>query len=661
MASFTQTERVISVKTPLPADTLLLKGMTATERLSSPFDCQLDLISEDFEIAASRVLGQPMTVSLHLLDGSSRWFNGICSRFSHAGHEDRFCRYRATLVPWFWLLTRSSDCKIFQEMTVPDIIKKVFRDAGFTDFEDALSGNYPTREYCVQYRETHFNFVSRLMEQYGIYYFFKHRDGKHTLVLADAYGAHEPFPGHEQIPYHLPDEIAVREQDYIFDWNRATTLRSGAFAHDDYDFTSPRSELLGQVANHLQHEHNDLEIYDYPGEYDKSEDANGYARVHVEELQSDHALGYGQGVSRGIAVGSLFTLADHPWREQNQEYLVTSAVHHLRSNEFISTGRQENGPPYRSSFQVIPANQPFRPPRITPKPAIHGLQTAVVVGKSGEEIWTDKYGRIKVQFHWDRYGKKDENSSCWMRVAYGWAGKQWGAVAIPRIGQEVVVSFLEGDPDRPLVVSSVYNADQMPPYGLPSNQTQSGVKTRSSKGGGADNFNELRFEDKKGSEDVYFHAEKDFHRMVEHDDDLVVMNNQTIEVKQNRTEVVTQGNEKITIKQGNRTEELSQGNETVTIKMGNRKVELGMGNDDLTLEMGNQTTKLSLGKSTTDAMQSIELKVGQSSVKVDQMGVTIKGMMIKIEGQVTVDVKGVMTTVKGDGMLTLKGGLTMIN
>jgi type VI secretion system secreted protein VgrG len=660
MASFTQTERVISVKTALPTDTLLLKSMTATERLSSLFEFQLELVSEDFEIAASRVLGQPMTVSLQLLDGSTRWFNGVCNRFSHAGHEDRFCRYRATLVPWLWLLTRSSDCKIYQELKVPDIIKQVFRDAGFTDFEDALSGTYPKLEYCVQYRETHFNFVSRLMEQYGIYYFFKHSDGKHLLVLADAYGAHRPFPGHAEIPFHIPAEIAVREQDYIFEWSRDTALRSGAFAHTDYDFTSSGSNLLGQVAHQLQHGHNALEVFDYPGEYNKSEDADAYARVRVEELQADHAVGYGQGVSRGIATGSLFTLAEHPWREQNAEYLVTAAVHHLRSNEFVTTQR-EGGPAYQSSFQVIPATQPFRPPRVTPKPAIHGLQTAVVTGKAGEEIWTDKYGRIKVKFHWDRWGKKDESSSCWIRVAYGWSGKQWGAVAIPRIGQEVVVSFLEGDPDRPLVVSSVYNDEQMPPYGLPANQTQSGVKTRSSKGGGASNFNELRFEDKKGSEDVYFHAEKDFHRVVENNDDLLVMNNQTIEVKQNRTEVVTQGNEQTTIKQGNRTEELSMGNEQLTIKMGNRQVQLDMGNDDLKLKMGNQTTNLDLGASSTEAMQSIELKVGQSSIKIDQMGVTIKGMMIKIEGQVQVDVKGVMTTVNGDAMLTLKGGVTLIN
>ena len=289
---------------------------------------------------------------------------------------------------------------------------------------------------------------------------------------------------------------------------------------------------------------------------------------------------------------------------------------------------------------------------MTPRPTVKGPQTALVTGKSGEEIWTDKYGRVKVQFYWDREGKKDDNSSCWIRVSHPWAGKSFGAVQIPRIGEEVVVDFLEGDPDCPLITGRVYNAEQTVPYTLPANQTQSGLKTRSSKNGGSANFNELRFEDKKGSEDIYFHAEKDFHRFVENNDDLQVGNNQTIKIKNDRTEEVTDGNEKVTIARGNRNVEISMGNEALLIKMGNQSTKLNM---------GNQSTKLDLGKSETEALQSIELKVGQSSVKLDQMGVTIKGMMIKIEGQIMVQVKGLMTQVNGDAMLTLKGGITMIN
>jgi type VI secretion system secreted protein VgrG len=308
---------------------------------------------------------------------------------------------------------------------------------------------------------------------------------------------------------------------------------------------------------------------------------------------------------------------------------------------------------YQNSFTSIPASTNFRPSRITPKPMIHGIQTALVVGPSGEEIWTDKYGRVKVQFYWDREGKKDDKSSCWIRVGHPWSGKNWGAIHIPRIGQEVLVSHMEGDPDRPLITGMVYNAETMPPYGLPDNKTQSGIKTRSSKNGGSDNFNELRFEDKKDQEEVYFHAEKDFNRVVENNDSLKVGfdkkddGNQSIEIFNNQD-----------VKIG--TSQSKDGSQTIQIWK-NRSTELKMGNDDLHLDMGNQTTKLDLGQSQTEAMQSIELKVGQSSIRLDQMGVTIKGMMITIEGQMMTEVKGMMTQVIGNAMLQAQGAITMIN
>jgi type VI secretion system secreted protein VgrG len=326
--------------------------------------------------------------------------------------------------------------------------------------------------------------------------------------------------------------------------------------------------------------------------------------------------------------------------ENGKKYVVTSVRHEATDGTYGPTAMTGG---YNNNFTCVPATVTYRAPRLTPKPFVQGPQTAVVVGPAGEEIYTDKYGRVKVQFFWDRKGKKDENSSCWVRVAEVWAGKTWGMVFNPRIGQEVVVDFLEGDPDRPLITGRVYNADQMPPYTLPDNQTQSGVKTRSSKNGSTENFNELRFEDKKGSEDIFFHAEKDFHREVENDDDLKVLHDQTIEIKNNRTETV------------------KEGNETIAIKQGNRDVTIEMGNESLKIKMGNQTTKLDLGASSTEAMQSITLKVGQSSITLDQMGVTIKGMMISIQGQVQTEVKGVMTQVSGDAMLTVKGGITMIN
>jgi type VI secretion system secreted protein VgrG len=316
---------------------------------------------------------------------------------------------------------------------------------------------------------------------------------------------------------------------------------------------------------------------------------------------------------------------------------------------------------YNNRFEAIKASVQYRPARLTRKPVISGVQTAVVVGRSGEEIYSDKYGRVKVQFHWDRKGTNDENSSCWVRVSQDWAGKNWGAVFIPRMGQEVIVDFLEGDPDRPLITGRVYNAEQMPPYTLPDNQTQSGVKSRSSKGGGAANYNEIFIEDLKGSELIRAHAEKDLLTEVEHDETRNVMNDRTVTISNNETQTVDKGNETLTLNQGNQSTTIKMGNQTITLNQGNQTTTLDMGNQSITLKMGNQTTNVNLGKISEEAMQSIELKVGQSSILINQMGVTIKGMMISIEGQIQVQVKGVMVQVNADAMLILKGGITMIN
>ncbi|MGA8351672.1 MAG: type VI secretion system tip protein TssI/VgrG, partial [Isosphaeraceae bacterium] len=393
----------------------------------------------------------------------------------------------------------------------------------------------------------------------------------------------------------------------------------------------------------------------------------------------------GQSTCRQFTAGCKFTLDRH--FNANGSYVLTQVSHRATMGDTY-TGGSDTSPFYENSFQCIPAALPYRPARTTPRPTVEGPHTAVVVGNAGDEIFTDKYGRIKVQFPWDRQGQKDANSSCWARVATLWAGKQWGIIHIPRVGQEVIVAFEEGDPDRPIVVGSVYNAENMPPYTLPDNKTQSGYLSRSTLNGTDQNFNQLRFEDKKDSEEIYFHAEKDFNRVVENNDTLKVgfdkkdkgnqtveiYNNQslkvgtascdegsqTIEVYKDRTETVKTGNETVTVKQGNRTITVEQGNDTHQVKQGNRDVKIDMGNDSLKLGMGNQTTKLDLGASSTEAMQSITLKVGQNSITIDQMGVTIKGMMIKVEGQVQTEVKGLMVQVSGDAMLQAKGAITMI-
>jgi type VI secretion system secreted protein VgrG len=668
----TQRQRGAAVTTPLGEDVLLLRRMTGTEALGRPFQLTLSLFSERGDLRFDDVLGQSFSVRMDLPGGGQRYFNGIVSHFSQSPGEGRYAHYQATLRPWFWFLTRTTDCRIYQNKNVPDIIREVFGRHEFAEFDDSgLSGTYRTWEYCVQYRETDFNFVSRLMEQEGIYYYFRHAEGRHTLVLCDSIGAHDVVEGYETIPYYPPDEQRRRQREQIHDWQLTCQVQPGAYELNDFDFTRPRTSLRVRSSAPHEHQLGGLEVYDYPGEYTQSQHGDAYARVRLEELHAEYERAYGSGNAAGLTVGALFTLENFPREDQNREYLILSTDYEIVSDEYESRMgfAAEARDPFACNFTAMDRRVPFRPTRITPKPLVQGPQTAVVVGAAGDEIHTDEYGRVKVHFHWDRHDESNENSSCWIRVSHPWAGKTWGTIAIPRIGQEVIVDFLEGDPDQPIITGRAYNAEQMPPYALPDNATQSGTKSRSSKGGDGTSFNELRFEDKKGQEEVYFHAEKDFNRVVENNDTLKVgfekkgAGNQTIEVYNDQNETI--GNSQ-TVKigsaqaaSGSQTVEVWK-DQTVTVKVGNRDVTVEMGNDALKLKMGNRSVKLDLGKITEEALQSIELKVGQSSVKIDQMGVTIKGMMVKINGTVMTEVKGLMTKVEGSAMLNIGGGITMI-
>jgi type VI secretion system secreted protein VgrG len=674
MSTYTQEGRLLSATTTLGTDVLLLTAFSGEERLSRLFRYELEFLSDNESIAAKDVVGKPVGWSVHqTVYGleQPRYFHGVVSRFAAGPRGYREMRtYRAEVVPWFWFLTHTADCKIFQNKSTPDIVKAVFAAFGFQDYKDSLKGSYSPREYCVQYRETAFQFVSRLLEEEGIFYWFQHEEAKHTLVLADQASSYFTLP-ESPVPYApgslVPSHVSAWEHRYAF--------RTGKWTNTDYNFETPATSLLATTSTVVPlPDAPKYEVFDYPGLYQVKSAGDGVVKVRMGEEEAGYDSAEGASRCVTFTPGGKFTLQDYGVDAENQDYLVT-AIRHTAVDGSI-TGRGESR--YDNTFRCIPASVLFRPERVTPKPFVHGPQTAVVVGPSGEEIYVDKYGRVKVQFFWDRVGKKDENSSCWIRVAQHWAGKNWGIVFHPRIGQEVVVDFLEGDPDRPLITGRVYNAALMPPYDLPANMTQSGVKTRSSKGGGTANFNELRFEDKKGSEDIFFHAEKDFHREVENDDDLKVFHDQTITIKNNRTEEVQEGDEKVTIDKGNRTVTVSTGNDTHDVKTGNRQVTvetgndshdiqkgnravtIDMGNDTLTIKMGNQTTKLNLGASSTEAMQSITLKVGQNSVTIDQTGVTIKGMMVSIEGQIQTSVKGVMTQVQGSAMLQLSGGMIMI-
>ena len=575
-----QTERAIEVSSPLGKDVLLFRSMQASEQLGRMFDYRLELLSDDHNIKLEDVLGQSLTVSLETPNGD-RFFNGFVSEFSYVGIHDDRALYHASLRPWLWFLTRSRDSRIFQKMTAPDIIRQVFQDAGFTEFEDQLTGNYREWDYCVQYRETAHDFVCRLAEQEGIYFYFKHADDNHTLVLADSYSAHDTVPGYEEIPFYQPDaggRAGRRDRQHVFDWRVTQHVQPGKFSVKDFDFEKPSADLEAKLNSPDAHAHDDGEVYDYPAEYKEAGDGDNYVRIMQEQHKAQFERVDGQANARGIMVGGLFTLTGFPRDDQNREYLVVQASYTL-SSDVYGTGGGDGGQLFACGFEAIESSKPYRSPPITPKPLIRGPQTAIVVGKSGDEISTDKYGRVKVQFHWDRYWPvQDDKSSCWIRVSprSGPAGAG-AAVTLPRIGQEVIVDFLEGDPDRPIVTGRVYNAEQMPPYDLPANATQSGIKSRSSKGGSGEDFNEFRFEDKAGSEEVYLHAQKDFNGVIEND--------QTTDVQNDRTTDVA-NKDKLTVGM-DRTMDIGQ-NETNTVGM-NREATVSM-TDKLTAGMNRDVT-----------------------------------------------------------------------
>lgn len=693
---------------------LVFRRLEGHESLGRPFEYRVEMYCSSPDLKAADILGTPMVVSvLNTETNQKRFFHGLVASFCYAGDTGREHVYRAVLRPWIWFLTRTTDCRIFQNVDVKEILTKVFKTKNsFSDFDTkGLKGTYRKWEYCVQYRESDFDFASRLMEQEGVYYYFEHTQAKHTLVLCDASASHTPITGDPIIPFRVSGEGQL-ESERIAEWLRTETLQSTKFQYRDFDFEKPSANIETRANLTQSHKLATFEQYDYPGEYTLVADGNRYAKIRSEEIGSQYSVAIGAARSYRLASGYKFTMSDFVRKADNMEYLVTSTQLEIVSGEvgFLSSDKQNL---FDISFTAIDAKQAYRAPQITPRPRIAGPQTAIVVGKAGEEIWTDKYGRVKVQFHWDREGKKDENSSCWIRVAQVWAGKNWGAMHIPRLGQEVVVEFLEGDPDRPLITGRVYNNEQLPPYDLPDNATQSGIKSRSTKKGLAENANELRFEDKKDLEQVYFHAERNMDRVVENNETVKVgydkhnPGDQLIEIYNNRKLRVgmkssapasggasggaappppppppTDGSETIevfnnqSIKVGdptatgssqtleifkNRTKTIKTGNETIKIEMGNRDTNISMGNDTLTLGMGNLSIDCKLGKVTIKAMQAIELLVGASSIKVEPAQISIQAPIIKVAGQGMVDINAPMTTVKGSAMLVESGGVVMIN
>lgn len=643
----TQDGRLMSIVTPLGKDYLLVNRFTATEGLSQLFSVDVELLHEENEVSFSpttvdphSLIGQAVTIFVSSDDGSTREFSGMVNKFSQGNRDVRFSYYYISVVPHIWLLTQKSQSRIFQQMSVPDILKKIF-DGFQVKYE--LQDTYEPRNYCVQYRETDFDFASRLMEEEGIYYYFEHSGGTHKVIIGDTPQSHRDCPGKSTIPFFVnagdTEYFVGSVSSFLSDYK----LQTGKVTLWDYNFQLPTNRLnLDQPSRFSFGDSQKLELYDFPGGYarkydgiDKSggeqsgelnkvfNDRQSTVKKMMESLDAQCTTATGNSDCCSISAGYRFTLSNHPNGDLNKMYTILTVTHEAEQNpSYVSNEGATD--PYTNSFTCIihGAGQPgFRPTRKTPKPIIQGSQTAVVVGPSGEEIFTDKYGRVKVQFNWDRDGKVNESSSCWVRVAQTWAGNKWGTMFIPRIGMEVLVHFLEGNPDQPIITGCVYNPQTMPPYTLPDEKTKSTIKSNSSKGGGG--FNEFRFEDKKGSEQIFIHAEKnqdirvknDCMELIKHDRHLIVENDQYEKVKKDKhLQVGGDHNEKIT--------------GTMSLKVDSDLQEKVANNYALDAGMG---VHIKAGMTAViEAGTSLTIKVGGNFININPGGIFIKGTMVMI-------------------------------
>ncbi len=603
---------------------LAVMGFEAQEALSQLYSVEVTLAAPaEVSVDEKALVGQPALLSVHLGDGSDRLYHGIVSRVARwdAGRSPERQRFRVTVVPRLWTLRHTRRSRIFQEMSVPDIVQQVLAD-GQVEHTLSLQGSYAPREYCVQYRESDFDFVSRLLEEEGIFYSFAHSEDAHTMILNDASDTCAAISGEASVVYREPSKL-VAGSEAVHAFSAHKKIQPGAVVLRDFDFVRPALDLTADTtADDGEHA---LEIYDYPARYVDPGLGKSLARIRMQELRASVEEAVGTSNCRRLIAGNTFELAEHPLSEFDRSYLLLSVRSLGRQPEVLTheQAMSETKEGYRNEFICMPAQVPYRPPRTAPRPIIAGAQTAIVVGPPGEEIHTDEHGRIKVQFHWDREGQNNDRSSCWIRVSQAWAGQSWGALYLPRIGHEVVVEFLEGDPDRPIVTGSVYNGQNPPPIHLPDEKTQSTLRSNSSPGGSGSN--ELRFEDAAGRELVYLHAQKDFNIVVENDKTQQVGGNETLLVKKDRTKTI-------------------EGNQALEVKK-----------DDDSVIGGNQTLEVVKDRSTTVTGNHTESVIGDQTISVDSN----QRVMIAMASTETVGL-GKMLNVGGAYAITVGAALNQL-
>lgn len=679
-----------------------LVSFSGHEEISRLYSYQLEILWRNDKVGPADMIGKKVAV-LVARGETERWFHGHINRFSAAGSRSNYRVYRATMVPWLWFLTQTSDCKIFDrgenktDPTPEDVLKLVFDSQSFPqqrEFDTQIKGPQRKLEYCVQYRETDYNFAARLMEQYGFFYYFEHAEEQHKLVIGNHNGAYFDCP--ESTVKFPGDATSVHIEDHVTSWEHQYEFVPGAYTHADYSFKDPSANLTRTTKNDdaINSPGNEgAEIFDYPGEFYEGDAGDTEADIRIQEEEVAHNVVQAASTCKTFSPGGKFTLDGHHYSDEDGEYLITSIYHSASDPGAHLTGGSPTPPSYTNTFTCIPAATTFRPARITPKPVVSGIQTATVVGPEGEEIHTDKYGRVKVHFHWDREGrpKKDDSVSCWIRVSHSVAGKKWGFMAIPRIGQEVVVEFLEGDPDRPLITGSVYNQEQMPHYELPAEQTKTYVKTNSSKGG--EGHNEIMFDDRKDSEQLYLHAQKNMdvrvrndskeriygnrHQIIGWQDEEsgqkggsqheMVWQDKTLNVKRHHLEHI-EGNWQIMIGAG---EEPSGGNLAAVIE---KQIQIAIGSNGLSVinegdkreEVQGATNSTVGGDQKEDIGGSLSLNLGGDQKANVGGGYSLNvggnldqkmGGSVAIEGGQDVHVKAGMNMVLEAGMmLTLKVG-----
>lgn len=643
----TQDDRLLSISTPLGKDFLLLNRVTANEGISSLFLYEVELLHEEVEagfkatsVEATALLGQAVTFSITQREGTTRTFSGMVSRFTQGNRDNRFSYYHATIVPHVWILTQNQQSRIFQHKNVPDILRSVF-----TGFEVSyeIQGNFKPRNYCVQYRESDFDFAARLMEEEGIYYFFEHSGGKHKMVIANTPQSHPDCPSKSDISYFVK---VGQEEDFITSvkkWQTDYQLQTGKVTFWDYHFQLPNNRLDAvQPSLFTVGDNQKMEIYDFPGGYARKYDGidrgggvnasdmqnvftdkQSAAEILMQSLDAQYKTASGISDCSSMTAGFRFKFSDYPDEKANGQYVITSVSHEAEQNPtYVSDDVIEQ--PYSNSFSCIAygkGSPPFRPPQKTPKPVIHGSQTAVVVGPSGEEIFTDKFGRVKVQFHWDRQGQVNDDSSCWIRVAQSWASNKWGMMFIPRIGMEVVVHFLEGDPDQPIITGCVYNAETMPPYTLPDEKTKSTIKSNSSKDGGG--FNEFRIEDKKGSEQIFIHGEKDMDVRIKNDSKELVKHDRHLIIENDQYEKVNKDKH---LKVGGDQNEQIDG--SFSLKVGSN-VDEKVGSK-FAVDAGTEVHLKAGMSAVIEAGASLTLKVGGNFININSGGVFVSGTMVML-------------------------------